>query len=141
MTQGRRVFDAAQGEEYPTVIASLDLESAESRVAMSRWTSWTSGLRIKETSPTLPPEIDIVFYADLGARPKVSSDPRNPMMSVDGRDRELPSKPPLIVVRTRQEVWKQLEDNSLKIGAIPLTSDAITRIKKSVGMHTEAARG
>ena len=42
----------------------------------------------------------------------------------------------MIVERTRQEVWKQLVDTGLKIGSIPLATDAIIRVKVGVRMHT-----
>ena len=32
------------------------------------------------------------------------------MMSVEGRDQEIPSELPMIMKGTRQDVWKQLED-------------------------------
>ena len=37
---------------------------------------------------------------------------------------------------TRQDIWKQLGDTGLEIGAKPLATDAITRVEVSARMHT-----
>jgi hypothetical protein len=84
MTQGQRKFNEAQGGEYPTVISSLDLESAESRVAMSQYISWIREIHLFSTNSTVQLGRDIVSYSDLGARPKVSSDPWTPLMAIEG---------------------------------------------------------
>ena len=51
LTRGQRKSDAAQDEESPTVIASLDLDSAEDRIKPSRQTGWTNGSRKPNHSP------------------------------------------------------------------------------------------
>ena len=48
-------------------------------------------------------------------------------MSAEVRNKDSPSKPPRDVESTRQDIWKQLGDTGLKIGAIPLDTDA-TRV-------------
>ena len=97
---------------------------------------WIKEIHIFFTESTVQPRRDIISYADLVARPKVSSDPRNPLTSVECRNKESPTKPPRVVKSTRQETWKQLGDTGPKIEALPLATDAITRAEASARMHT-----
>ena len=57
-------------------------------------------------------------------------------MSVEGRNRESASIPPVTVEITRQEIWNQLGDMGRKIETIPTAKDAITKVKESVRMRT-----
>ena len=51
LTRGQRKSDAAQDEESPTVIASLDLDSAEDRIKPSQKTGWRNGSGKSSHSP------------------------------------------------------------------------------------------
>jgi hypothetical protein len=97
---------------------------------------WIKEIHLFSTTSTVQPGRDIASYADMGGRPKVSSNPWTPLMSVECRNRESTSKLPMTVDRTRQEIWKQLDEMGLKMEATPLATDAITRVKEGVSMHT-----
>ena len=57
---------------------------------------------------------NITSYAELGARAKVSSDPRTPPMFVEDRNRESAPIPPVTMERPRMRIWDQLENMGRK---------------------------
>ena len=99
---------------------------------VDRLDEWIKEVKSFSTTSAVQPRRDVISYTELGARPKVSSDPRMQPMSVEGRNKESAPIPLVTVDRPRQEIWNQLGDMGRKIEAIPTATDAITRVKERV---------
>ena len=135
MTKHRRKFDVEQDEESPIVTASVDLDSAgqDQTELEDRLEEWIREVQSFSTTPAVQLRTGTTSYAELGARPKTTSDPRPPPMTVDDRDKKSMPLPPVTMERPRQEVWDHLGDMNHMRRAPHMALDAITKVKKGWG--------